>query len=80
MMAFSGVRTSWLIRASTSALAFAARSASRRASRNSLSVFLACDRSRNTAKKFGPSARVRPIVIDSGMMPPLLSRPSTSRP
>ena len=42
--------------------------------RNSLSLFLACDRSRNTAKKFGPSARVRPMVIDSGMMPPLRSR------
>ena len=71
MMALSGVRTSWLIRASMSALALAARSASRRACGSSLSFFLACERSRNTAKKFGPSGRVRPIVIDSGMMPPL---------
>ena len=40
-MAFSGVRTSWLIRASMSALALAARSASRSRLRNSLSFFLA---------------------------------------
>ncbi len=37
---------------------------------SSLSLFRVCDRSRNTAKKFGPSACVRPIVIDSGMRPP----------
>ena len=37
MMALSGVRTSWLIRASTSALALAARSACRRACSSSVS-------------------------------------------
>ena len=48
--------------------------------RSSFSLFLACERSRNTAKKFGPVGRVRPIVIDRGMMPPWRTRPSTSRP
>jgi len=36
-------------------------------------------KSRNTAKK-SAVGRVRPMVIDSGMMPPLRTRPSTSRP
>ncbi len=80
MMALSGMRTSWLIRASMSDFAVAARSVSRFACISSPSPLRLCDRSRNTAKKFGPSGRVRPIVIDSGMMPPLATRPSTSRP
>jgi hypothetical protein len=58
MMALSGVRMSWLIRASRSTLAFAARSARRRASRSSSSFLLVCERSRKTAKKFGPLACV----------------------
>ena len=56
MMALSGVRISWLIRASMSALALAARSVEPPclAAIRSRSSWL-CDRSRNTAKKFGPS-------------------------
>ena len=80
MMALSGVRSSWLIRASMSDLALAARSVRRLACCNSFSLLRVCERSRNTAKKFGPSARVRPIVIDSGMKPPWRTRPSISRP
>src|SRR6202035_3710331 len=70
MMALSGVRTSWLIRASRSALALAERSLSRRGCCSLLFLFLGCERARDTPEKVRQVAEHREEVRTLGAGPP----------
>ncbi len=80
MMAFSGVRISWLILARKSDLARLARSARCLASVSSSSAFFHWVMSRSTAQNLVGSSPIRPTVMNSGMSPPSRTRPITSRP
>ena len=80
MIAFSGVRISWLILASRSDLADDAFSAWRFAASKSASTFFHGVTSRNTAHSLPASSPIRPMLMNSGTCPPWRTRPVTSRP
>ena len=79
MMAFSGVRISWLILARKSDFADDARSAWRLALSNSPSVFFQNVMSRKMAQSPSPPS-IADSVMNSGTRPPSRLRPMTSRP